>query len=69
MTTTTIEELQADISELLIVVENIASDLSCAESCESKEDFRDNLATALNGIAQLQRDTKAMHKQASKCTC
>ena len=53
------DDLQADIGDLINEAEGLLDDLRCAESCETKADFRANVASAL---ARLQDLSAALHE-------
>lgn len=53
-----LEDLQADISDLIVEAESIVADLRNAECCETIADFVTNLDEALHQIASLRARVK-----------
>tara|TARA_R110000803_G_scaffold32357_6_gene71390 strand:- start:1199 stop:1384 length:186 start_codon:yes stop_codon:yes gene_type:complete len=58
-----LDELQADIDDL--DADSIADHLSNAESCDTIEDFRDNLQAAIDAAKTLTAQLKTMLAKAS----
>jgi hypothetical protein len=55
-----LEELQAEIAEASTCHSAIHDALDCAEGCETVEDFRANLAEAIDAAEQLVKDLKEL---------
>mgnify|MGYP003628171951 CR=1 FL=1 len=57
-----LEELQAEINSETCL--DITAHLDCAETCETLEDFRDNIQNAINDTGSLLSDLYAMRDKA-----
>lgn len=62
-----VEEVQNDIPELVSMVRDLLSDLECAESCESKADFCENLRVAIRKATVVKQELASLLKSAEKC--
>lgn len=62
-----IEEVQNDIPELVSMIRNLLSDLECAESCDSKADFCENIRSAISKAATAKQELSKLLKMAEKC--
>jgi hypothetical protein len=56
-----LEDLQAEIADLVVQAESIVADLRNAECCESLADFKTNLEEALHSIASLRANVKEVN--------
>ena len=63
-----IDELQADVPDLVRDLDNIRQALSNAESCDSKQDFMENIREAASSLLVLSASVKTMIKQGEKCS-
>lgn len=63
-----ITEVQCDVPELVSECRKILDDLENAESCESKQDFCENIRTALSRLAMLRLEVAKTLKSAEKCS-
>lgn len=62
-----VEEVQNDLPAIIQEVRDILISLECAESCDSKEDFCDNLRTAILGLGEMKHDLVKILKAAKAC--
>ena len=63
-----IEEIQNDVPELVTLVHSLLSDLECAESCDSKTDFCENLRSAISKAVIAKQELSKLLKVAEKCS-
>lgn len=64
----TFDELQADIPQLVQDCRELLADLEAAESCESLEDFFENMKAAVEKIANVKLEAWNVFKDAKKLT-
>lgn len=62
-----VDELQNDIPDLVKLARDMANDLGCAESCDSKEDFCANLRSAILKATMAKQELTSLLKKAQKC--
>jgi len=63
-----IDEVQADIPDLVSNARRIVTDLESAESCEVKADLCANLHSARIYLDILKREVSKLVRQAEKCS-
>ena len=61
-----IEELQSDLPDMLQDIRNLLRDLECAESCDSKADFCENIRSAINKASIVKQELVKILKSAEK---
>lgn len=59
-----LDELQADVPELEKSAESVSGALSCASSCESREDFLANLSDAEDAAKELLKEIRTLRSKA-----
>ena len=64
----TIEEVQNDLPSVIQDIRNLLVDLECAESCDNKTDFCENLQAAISKAAIAKQELSKMLKVADKCS-
>jgi hypothetical protein len=64
----TIEDLQGDVPDIMQDVRFVFSDLENAECCDNKEDFCENLQTALSNLLNAKKEIERFLKLAKKCS-
>jgi len=64
-----IDEVQADVSDLIEDLKAILADLESAESCEVKADLCCNLRSARTHTSLLKDSLDKMVKRAERCPC
>ena len=62
----TFDELQADIPQLVQDCRELLADLEAAESCESVDDFFENMKAAVEKIASVKLEAWNVFKDAKK---
>ena len=62
-----VEELQNDLPSMIQDVRNLLADLECAESCDSKADFCENLRSAISKATIAKQELSKLLKAAEKC--
>jgi tRNA C32,U32 (ribose-2'-O)-methylase TrmJ len=62
-----IDELQADMPDIVRDVEALLSDLQCAASCDNKADFCENIRAAITKATIAKQELAKLLKAAEKC--
>jgi tRNA C32,U32 (ribose-2'-O)-methylase TrmJ len=62
-----IEELQNDVPSMIQDIRNLLADLECAESCDNKADFCENVRSAISKATIAKQELSKLLKSAEKC--
>lgn len=62
----TVDDVQAEISDIEQDVRTLMSDLDCASACETKKDLLANLESALRGVGVIRDSLKELIAEAKK---
>ena len=62
----TFDELQSDMPQLVQDCRDLLADLEAAESCESLDDFFENMKAAMAKIANVKLEASNVYKDAKK---